>query len=105
VIGRRLPIVAGQQPLPELPGDYCGPVMGFTGDVPAVFFLKPNARDADAPPWARSVQHVCSPPHTFTEEADGTLTIAASIGDMHKDFGGVSDGYHCFLEHGVWRKA
>ena len=28
-------------------GDYCGPLMGFTDDRPAVFFLKPNSRDAD----------------------------------------------------------
>lgn len=103
MIGRRLPVVDGQHPTPELPGDYCGPVMGYTGTRPAVFFLKPNARDADAPPRARSVQHVCSPPHVFKEEPDGTLTISASIGDTAGP-GSTSDGWHGFLEKGVWRK-
>lgn len=101
--GRRLPVVDGQHPWPELPGDYVGPVMGYTGDRPAVFFLKPNARDPGAPARARSVQHVVSPPHTFTEEDDGTLTIAASLGD-HAGPGSVSDGWHGYLERGVWRK-
>lgn len=39
----------------ERPGDYCGPVKGWTGDKPAVFFLKPNALDPDAPPIAREI--------------------------------------------------
>lgn len=87
----------------EEPGDYCGPICGFTYDKPAVFFLKPNARDPGAPPRARSVQHVVSPPHVFTEEPDGTLTITASIGD----FAGresESDGWHGFLTRGEWLK-
>ena len=102
--GRRLPVVAGEHPCPLEPGDYCGPVMGYTHDKPAVFFLKPNARDEDAPKRARSVQHVVSPPHTFTEEPDGTLTIAASIGDT-AGADSVSDGWHGYLDRGVWRKA
>lgn len=85
------------------PGSYCGPVGGYTGDKPAVMFLKPNARDADAPAGARSVQHVCSPPHTFTEEADGSLTISPSISDTRIG-GSVSDGWHGYLERGVWRE-
>lgn len=100
--GRRITVIPGKIPTLEQAGDYYGPVMGFTDNVPAVFFLKPNARDAGVPPWARSVQHVCSPPHVFTEEPDGTLTISASIGDMHEN--GKSDGWHGFLEKGVWRK-
>ncbi len=100
--GRRLPAVDGQFPALEEPGDYCGPIHGFTGDKPAVFFLKPNARDADAPQRARAIQHVVSPPHVFTEEADGTLTISASIGDMAGP-GSESDGFHGYLERGVWR--
>lgn len=103
MIGRRLPVVDGQHPCPELPGDYVGPVMGYSADKPAVFFLKPNARDPDAPRHARSVQHVISPPHVFTEEPDGTLTISASIGD-HAGPGSESDGWHGYLERGVWRK-
>lgn len=91
-------------PLDEMqPGDYCGPIVGWTGDKPAVFFLKPNARDADAPPNARSIQHVVSPPHVFTEEDDGTLTITASISDMRAG-GSASDGWHGFLTRGVWHE-
>jgi hypothetical protein len=37
--GRRMPL--GEWP--KEPGDYMGPMMGYTGDVPAVFFLLPNA--------------------------------------------------------------
>jgi len=103
VIGRRIPVVPGQHPCPEQPGDYCGPVLGWTGDKPCVFFLKPNARDADAPKRARSVQHVVSPPHTFTEEEDGSLTIRNSIGDMAGP-GSESDGWHGYLTKGIWSK-
>jgi len=104
VIGRRLPVVDGQHPTPELPGDYCGPVMGWTGEKSAVFFLKPNARDPGAPRRASSVQHVVSPPHVFTEEPDGTLTITASIGDTAGP-GSESDGWHGHLTKGAWVKA
>ena len=91
----------------EQPGDYCGPIDGFTAGLPAVFFLKPNARDEGVSPVrARSVQHVTSPPHTFTEEDDGSLTIAASISDrtVHDKAGKTSDGWHGYLERGVWRQ-
>jgi hypothetical protein len=93
-----------KMPAVEQPGDYCGPVMGFTRDKPAVFFLKPNARDPGVPPIARSVHHVISPPHTFTEEPDGTLTIRASLGDMHDKSDGTreSDGWHGYLTKGEW---
>src|SRR5258708_649187 len=97
--------------MPELPGDYCGPIVGYTGNLPAVFFLKPNARDADARAIARSVQHVTSPPHTFRECADGSLEIRNSIGDLHNRFTrdgvdlSVSDGWHGYLDEGhSWRK-
>lgn len=103
--GRRIQVPTdGKLPPIEQPGDYCGPIMGYTGDKPAVFFLKPNARDADAPKRARSVQYVVSPPHTFTEEADGSLTIAASIGD-YAGPDSESDGWHGFLRKGEWSKA
>lgn len=102
MIGRRHPVVDGKVTWPELPGDYCGPVYGHTGDVPAVFFLKPNARDADAPKCARAVQHVVFPPHTFRECPDGSLEIRNSLGDLHN---GVSDGWHGYLDEGhSWRK-
>ncbi len=103
MIGRRLPVIPGQHPIPEQPGDYCGPVMGYTADKPAVFFLKPNARDPGAHPRARSVQHVTSPPHVFTEEPDGTLTITASLGDTAGP-GSESDGWHGYLTKGIWSK-
>lgn len=102
--GRRLPVVEGQHPTPELPGDYVGPVKGYTGDLPAVFFLKPNARDPDAPKRARSIHHVTSPPHTFTEEPDGTLTIRNSLGDTAGQ-NRESDGWHGYLTAGVWSTA
>lgn len=105
--GKRFAAVDGNLPWGEMddhgPGAYCGPIMGYTGDKPAVFFLKPNARDADAPKIARSMQHVTSPPHVFTEEPDGTLTISASIGDT-REGSTESDGWHGYLEHGVWRQ-
>jgi len=90
-------------PALEQPGDYAGPVMGWTGNKPAVFFLKPNARDADVPKRARSVQHVVSPPHVFVEEADGTLTITPSISDLAGE-SSVSDGWHGYLTKGEWQK-
>lgn len=105
--GRRIKIEfengKAQFPSLEQAGDYAGPVMGFSGPVPAVFFLKPNSRDPGVPPRARSVQHVTSPPHVFTEEPDGTLTITASISDLAGP-GSESDGYHCYLTKGEWIK-
>jgi hypothetical protein len=103
VIGRRLPVVDGEPTWPERPGDYCGPVMGYSADKPCVFFLKPNSRDPDAPVRAGSVHHVVSPPHVFTEEPDGSLTITASIGDTAGP-GSVSDGWHGWLTKGTWVK-
>jgi len=108
--GRRLqPIVEvdGKRHLPELehPGDYCGPITGYNGPgQEACFFLKPNARDADAPARARSVQHVLFPPHTYRECPDGSLEIRNSIGDTAGD-DKTSDGWHGYLDEGhVWRQ-
>ncbi len=100
--GRRMPVPESGFPTLEQAGDYCGPLMGFSGSKPAVFFLKPNARDKDAPPRARAVQHVVAPPHVFIEEADGTLTVRESIGDVAK--GSESDGWHGYLTKGEWIK-
>lgn len=98
--GRRLPL--GQ--FPTEPGDYMGPIVGYTGDLPAVFFLKPNARDADAPRNARVIQHVVSPPHRFRECPDGSLEIRESLGDTRQG-GSESDGWHGYLDEGhEWRK-
>lgn len=90
--------------LPEEPGDYTGPRRGYTGDKPAVFFLKPNARAPDAPPAARKISHVTFPPHSYVEHEDGTLTISASIGDTRRSHPGESDGWHGYLERGIWRQ-
>lgn len=88
MVGRRLPL--GQWP--ELPGDYMGPIMGYMDTVPAVFFLLPNSRDPGAPPSARAIHHVVSPPHVFRECADGSLEIRESIGA--KDWHGFLDEGH-----------
>lgn len=105
-IGRRLPRKDGGRlmTVPERPGDYCGPVTGYNGGTPAVYFLKPNARDEDAPEEARSVQFVLAPPHVFTEQPDGSLEIRESISD--KKFGSsTSDGWHGYLDAGHrWRQ-
>jgi hypothetical protein len=103
VIGRRVASFAEI----EQPGDYFGPTTEYTGGGPAVFFLKPNARDEGVPPRARSVQHVCSPPHTFRECPDGSLEIRASISNLCRgDVGGnTDDGWHGYLDEGhVWRQ-
>ena len=105
--GRRLPL--GE--FPKEPGDYMGPIKGYSGDLEAIFFLKPNARDPDAPKLARPVHHVTCPPHTYRECPDGSLEIRASLGDMHTigaAEGGTtqeSDGWHGYLDEGhEWRK-
>lgn len=100
LIGRR---VQGMAQI-ERPGDYFGPTVGWTGGVAAVFFLKPNARDASAPARAKSVQHVAIPPHTVRECDDGSLEIRASIGDT-AGADTESDGWHGFLDEGhKWRQ-
>jgi hypothetical protein len=89
--------------MPEKPGDYVGPVRGYTGDKLAVFFLKPNARDEGVSRHARSVQHVCSPPHVFTEQPDGSLEIRESISNLAG--GKDDDGWHGYLDAGhPWRQ-
>ena len=64
--GRRLPLGTW----PTEPGDYMGPISGYTGDVPMVIYVLPNGERG----------HVVSPPHQFRECADGSLEIRASIG-------------------------
>jgi hypothetical protein len=91
----------------ERPGDYCGPTTDYTEGVPAVFFLKPNARDEGVPPQSRSVQHVCSPPHVFRECPDGSLEIRESISNLLRgDTTGITDdGWHGYLDEGhAWRQ-
>jgi len=98
--GRRLPL--GEWP--KEPGDYMGPI-DHDGRI-CVFFLKPNARDADAPKIARAIHHAVSPPHRFRECPDGSLEIRESLGDQHEEVDGEkSDGWHGYLDEGhQWRK-
>jgi len=92
----------------ERPGDYCGPIKGYTGDLEACFFLKPSARDEGVPARSRSIQHVCFPPHTYRECADGSLEIRPSIseymsGSPHTPE--FSDRWHGYLDEGnIWRR-
>ena len=100
--GRRIPVTKGLDPYRALQnaGDYYGPVMGYSGDVPAVFFLLPTATNPKMGGGVDALHHVQSPPHTFTENPDDTLTISASIG------AGPSGNYywHGYLENGQWRE-
>ena len=97
--GKRLPVQSDGSPTwPENPGDYCGPVMGHSGDKPAVFFLLPNARDEGVHPRERALHHVTMPPHVFTEEPDGSLTITASILSVLPE----GNGWHGYLTAGKW---
>lgn len=100
--GRRIPVQDGLDPYHALQqaGDYYGPVMGFSGGVPAVFFLLPTATEPKKSGGVNAIHHVQSPPHTFTENPDGTLTISASIG------AGTGSNYywHGYLENGNWRE-
>lgn len=96
--GRRIPVTdptADPLTLVREPGDYYGPVMGFSGAAPAVFFIPPRS-GGDEP----RLHHVCSPPHQFFEQPDGSLSIKESIGC------GPSACYywHGYLEGGVWRE-
>jgi hypothetical protein len=103
MIGRRVGSMTGI----EQPGDYFGPAVGYTGDLPAVFFLKPNARDEAAPALAHMVQHVCAPPHAFRECPDGSLEIRPSISNLMRGDtdGRTDDGWHGFLDEGhSWRQ-
>lgn len=82
------------------PGDYCGPIAhpDLYDGRPMVWFILPIREDEH--PSAHSLRLVCSPPHTFTEEEDGTLTIRASI--LSYGFEGEPDIWHGYLTKGVW---
>lgn len=88
------------------PGDYCGPMRGYTGDRPAVFYVLPGGADMDkvgeVPGFesTRGFGHVTNPPHVFTEQPDGSLEIRESILHRGHDF-----EWHGFLDAGnVWRQ-
>lgn len=96
-VGRRLAAFAGKIPAQHedlskwLPGDYCGPLFGYTGPgMASVTYLLPNGR----------IGHVTSPPHRFRECPDGSLEIRNSI--LHTE---AEHGYdwHGYLNEGnVW---
>lgn len=79
--------------LPEQPGDYVGPIYGYTGSVEAVFYVLPKREDE---PGFGKVGHVTSPPHEFIENEDGSLTINPSILS--------ADGWHGYLTEGRWKR-
>lgn len=83
----------------DKPGDYCGPIEGYSGPgVSSVFFLLPNDRYGIDPnvPRRGSLHHVVTPPHIFRECADGSLEIRESIG--------AEPLWHGYLDEGhIWR--
>lgn len=92
MIGRRVTTIAEI----ERPGDYCGPIVGYTAGKDAVFFRLPIDSDE---PGSRSLHHVTSPPHVFRECADGSVEIRESIGaygfraDRHIWHGCLDEGH------------
>jgi len=102
MIGHRIPLVDGKiDRWPELPGDYVGPVKGYSGDVEAMFFLLPIARDVGVEPSARSVHHITFPPHRYTEFPDGSVQVRESIAS--KGAAGVTIWHGYLDEHHEWR--
>lgn len=102
MIGRRVATVGEI----ERPGDYCGPVRGYTGDKEACFFRLP-IDGGDMEPGSRSLHHVTFPPHTYRECEDGSLEIRASIGARRGNGEDPAGRYiwHGYLDEGhVWRE-
>lgn len=81
------------------PGDY-GLYHGYTGDKLALFFIKPNG----------SRGHITfggPDDHTYEEHEDGSITVNPSISNLKRDDpgdGSTDDGWHGYLESGVWRQ-
>lgn len=100
MIGRRIPVPDNPEAISDAimalePGDYMGPIHGYTGDRDSVFFWLPVERGHGS----AGVRHVTTPPHVFRECADGSLEIRESIL-------AVDDGrWHGYLDEGhVWRE-
>lgn len=103
--GRRIPVVNNifyPKNLLIQPGDYYGPVSDslMYGGRPCVWFVLPIAGDQNCPEAAKHARLVCSPPHVFTEESDGSLTIRASI--LCHGYQGDPDVWHGYLTKGIW---
>ncbi len=94
MIGRRVSTLGDI----ERPGDYCGPIKGYTGELESCFFIKPNGERSGG------IHHANFPPHRYRECDDGSLEIRESISD--KTAGSdISDGWHGYLDEGhVWRQ-
>lgn len=87
------------------PGDYVGPYSGYNGDRTAVSFRLPGNPDLpdDGIGAVGGIRHVCSPPHVFTEQPDGSLEIRESILTLEKRPNGTA--WHGYLDAGnVWRE-
>lgn len=83
------------------PGDYVGPMDGYTGGKPAVFFRLPN--HDGMPSHVGGIRHVTSPPHVFTEQPDGSLEIRESLGCDRQPNGQYA--WHGYLDAGnTWRE-
>jgi hypothetical protein len=101
--GRRVPVPASGDMNEVIfdfePGDYCGPVVGFTGTRPAVWMRLPvPAGHPDD-----GIRHVVSPPHVFSEQPDGSLEIRESILALRSPDG--APGWHGYLDAGHrWRE-
>lgn len=99
VKGRRLDVVLvdGKPDLnacmPHEPGDYVGPIVGYTGDKPALFYVLPNH------PAGATPRHITFPPHSCFEQADGSLTVTPSIEHTGEPY------YHGYLTAGEWTDA
>lgn len=86
------------------PGDYCGPLSGYTGDRIACFFRLPIEAPQGGPPDERSLRHVTFPPHSYRECDDGSVEIRESIGAHHCP-PRVGYLWHGYLDEGhVWRE-
>lgn len=114
--GRRIPLevwddaaqpqLNGRPKLPRTstfePGDYCGPIVGYNGDRPAMFFMLPVAEGHPD----HGLRHVTSPPHdAFVEHDDGTVTISPSILAVRSESEPTDPPpWHGYLERGIWRE-
>lgn len=99
MIGRRVATLAEI----ERPGDYCGPIKGYTGDKEACFYILPTCPASEE--HGRHLSHIAFPPHTYRECPDGSLEIRNSI-LHHESIRCPGDGWHGYLDEGhSWRQA
>lgn len=86
------------------PGDYF-----LEKDEKTLWFLLPIARDEDAPPEARSIHRITSPPWTFEVHPDKSVEVGPQVGRMNSIAARRQDGqgnvWHGYLIRGnVWRE-